>query len=84
LIRVSDLKLSERDIYRALGFFGKIWAFLFGGIYSLAPHRTDVKLGRGAMTYLPPLWKRMYFKYFRHVVFAFHKINGRKQYRVMK
>jgi len=64
-IRGRDLKIAERDIFLSLSFFASWRAYLFGGLYGVGDPQmraTDSQLPRVVMVYIPPIWKRFYYK----------------------
>lgn len=64
IIRGKDLRLTEKDVYKSLSFFGKLDAFFFGGVYSIGEiNYKDNTKNRGIILYIPPLHERFYWKF---------------------
>ena len=61
-IRGSELRVTERDILGSLPLVTRFRVWVFGGAYGMRD--PDSKLSRIVLVYLPPIWKRIYYKRF--------------------
>ncbi len=61
-IRGRDLKISENDILRSLPFFGRVRAWIFGGVYGIRD--SESKMPRVVVVFLPSAPMRFYYRHF--------------------
>ena len=67
-IRGKELRVTERDYFRSLPLFPRIKAWIFGGVFGMVlegqNQMTRTTQPRALVAYIPPIWTRIYFKYF--------------------
>lgn len=61
-IRVSDLRITEGDIIKALPILSRFRCWLFGGAFGMRDPDPESKMPKVVLVYIPPIWERLYYK----------------------